>query len=245
MTTAKPLPPMGQDPSIVEGQEVRAQFLALVPSIRQNQSLNNLAAAEQITAEWNKTNEKLGELFQDLQRRRQARLDALETTVPLGPAIPAGASAADSAVLHQAFRSALSEARNAVPAQPAGGGNVGPLSVGSTQTKTLDGMLADAEKFDDDNLRRAVLTAAFEGGHMQLVRKWTDLMGASGQLDEYHELRRAIEGQGTAGGWNFTVFRALPAPPEVAQLSQLRAAEEAESLTRAQASAAANRYRRF
>lgn len=105
MTASKPLPPMGEDPSIVKGQQVRAGYNAGLQAIRENRSLNELQVAEQVVAARENTNSQLSTLFVDLQKRRQARLDVLETLVPLGPAIPAGASAADTAVLHQAFRS--------------------------------------------------------------------------------------------------------------------------------------------
>jgi hypothetical protein len=239
MTTAtKPLPPMGEDPSIVKGQQIRHEFPPQAQSIRSDRSLTDLQAAEQVVDLWTRTNDKLTELYRDLQRRRQARLDALETLVPLGPAVPSDASAADAAVLHQAFRSALAEARQAMPARAEDG-----MQRIDTTTTTLDSMLADAEKFDDDNLRRAVLTAAFEAGHMQIVRRWTDLMGVTQQLDEFHELQRAVAGQGLAGSWNFTVFSPLRPPEEVAKLERLRAEQERAAQFRAEQVAAANRYR--
>jgi hypothetical protein len=229
MTTTKPLPPMGQDPSILKGQQIRNEFAPHAQSIRANRSLTDLQVAEQVVDLWTRTNETLSELYQDLQRRRQARLDALENLVPLGPAIPADASAADRAVLHQSFRAALAEARGLMPQTPTIG-NVSGISSGST----LDAMLADAEKFNDDNLRRAVLTAAFEGGHMQVVHQWTDLMGVTKQLDEFYELQHAVAGRGIAGSWNYTVFSPVRAPAEVAELPRLQAAQEAAAQARAQ-----------
>jgi hypothetical protein len=227
MTATKPLPPMGEDPSVVEGQQVRNDFTSQAQSIRSNRSLTDLQVAEQVVGLWTRTNDKLAELYQDLQARRQARLDSLESLVPLGPAVPADASPADAAVLHQAFRAALAEAREVMPASAESG-----VQRLTSPAGTLDSMLADAEKFDDDNLRRAVLTAAFEAGHMQIVRRWTDLAGVTDKLDEFHDLQLAVAGRGIAGSWNYTVFSPVPAPAEISELPRLQAAQQAAAAAR-------------
>lgn len=233
--STKPMPVMGEDPSVTAGQQVRADFTDQAQKLRQDQRLTDLQAAEQITQLWSSSNASLAKLYEDLQSRRRARLAALDSIVPLGPNVPAGASPADAAVLQQAFRSALAQARAAMPASStSGGGNLSRL--GPVDTDTLDGMLADAERFDDDNLRRAVLTAAYEGGYMGIVRRWSDLMGVTAQLDEYTELQDALAGQGIWGQWNYTTFAPLPAPDEVANLPRLQAAQEVTARVRAQAS---------
>lgn len=237
--TTTPLPPMGQDPSILRGQEIRAAFTRDAQATRQNRSLSDREAAEQIVALWTTTNEQLNGLFEDLQTRRRARLAALADVVPLGPAVPSDASPADAAVIHQAFRAALAQARGAMPA-PATTPGIGPLA---RDNDTLDAMLADAERFNDDNLRRAVLTAAHEAGHMKLVQRWTDLMGVTAAVEEYSELQRAVAGLGPAGGWNRTIFRPLPPPAEVAQLERLKAADDAAAARRVQDAAAMQMHR--
>lgn len=240
----KPLPPMGQDPSIVRGQEVRAEFVAAAQSTRQDRRLTNRQVAEQIVAAWESANSTLANLYEDLQNRRNARLEDLESVVPIGPAIPAGASPADVVVIQQAFRTALAQARQAMPsiADPSlAGGNITPIT---TPTDTLDAMLADAEKFGDDTLRRAVLTAALETGNTRLVRSWTDLAGVTDLLDELADLISAVAGQGQAGSWNFTVFRPLPAPPEVAALQQLKASDARAAEERARQAATATTFGR-
>lgn len=238
--TTKPLPPMGQDPSIIEGQHVRAGFTPRMQGIRQNRSLTNLQVAEEVVNLWTEVNTKLQTLYVDLQTRRRARLESLEGLVPLGPAVPDGASPADVAVIQQAFRVALAQAREAMPTRAHDPSGPTPLR---REHGTLDAMLADAERFDDDTLRRAVLTAAYETGNMKLLRGWTDLIGVTSQVEEYAELQSAIAGQGQAGSWNMTVFRPLAPPPEVADLERLRAAEEAAVLQRVRGSVAATRYR--
>lgn len=218
----QPLPPMGQDPSILAGQQTRGTYTANAQDIRRSPSLSDMQAAEQIVALWNAANDTLSSLFEDLQARRQARIDELSTIVPLGPNVPADASAADAAVIQQSFRAALAEARAALPSTP-NDGNITPIR----QDGTLDAMLADAEKFNDDTLRRAVLTAAYENGHMNLVRRWTDLMGVTSEIAELGELQEAHAGQGMAGQWNYTVFQPLPTPSELGDLERMRAAEQA------------------
>ncbi len=228
--TVTPLPPMGQDPSIIEGQRVRSRFAPEAQAIRQNRSLSERQVLEQIVALWQSTNARLSELYDDLQRRRHARLEALAGLVPLGPSVPADASPADAAVIQQAFRVALAQARNAMPS-PQHQGSIQPLT---PDVNTLDGMLADAERFDDDMLRRAVLTAAHETGNMKLVRRWTDLMGVTNLVEEYSALQDAVSGRGQSGSWNYTVFKPLPAPQEAADLERLNAAESAAAHARVQ-----------
>ena len=230
-----PLPPMGQDPSIVRGQQLRAAFTPQAQAIRADVSLDELAACEKVILLWSGINDELATLYQDLQSRRQARLNYLETIVPVGPNIPAGTSPADTVVLNAAFRTALAEARNAVSdfgRDVSGGGNITPLA--NSSAGTLAAMLTDAEKFDDDNLRRAVLTAALEQGRTDIVQTWTDKMGVTDQLAELADLRRAIAGEGIAGQWNFTVFEPLPEPDECDQLPRLIAARNAATEARVQ-----------
>lgn len=227
--TTQPMPPMGQDKAVLRGQELRQQFTEAVFSIRSDNRLTDLDVARRITTLYEDTNAKLAALFEDMQARRRARLADLETTVPLGPDIPANASPADKAVMFQAFRSALEQARQTVT-QPAGMSNTDLTPIPSPSDRnTLASMLDDAERFDDDALRRAVLTVAYERGDMRLVISWAEQHGVADQLNEFAELSSAIAGHGIAGHWNATVFAPIrPAPPEVANLPRLEAAQQAQ-----------------
>lgn len=227
MATTKPLPPTAQDPAIIEGQQIKAGFVPAAQAIRMNRSLDELESAQQVVDLWNRTNERLAELFNDLTARRQARLADLESTVPLGPPITAKMSDADKALMQQAFRAALAEARSA-PAEERGRepGSI-PLVQDRSAKRTLAGMLADAERFDDDIFRRAVLTAAFEDGDMRVVRSYTDMHGLTGQLQEYYDLQNALAGVGTDGSWNYVAFALIRPPHEVAELPRLIEARQA------------------
>lgn len=220
----KPLPPIVDDPAVVAGFETKSKFTADSQQVRGDFTIVDLVKAQRIDAIWEAANKRLTDLYADLQSRRQARIDQLETIVPVGPNIPANASSADTALLQQVFRTALAQARDALPAEISGGGNITPINTSKT---TLDGMLADAEKFDDDTLRRAVLTAAFENGHLGLIKSWTDMNGLTEQLDELRDLLNAIAGHGSDNLWVVQALGLIAKPSEVFNIPNLIAAQEA------------------
>lgn len=216
-----PLPPITADPAAVAAENARNDFFAAAQSIRRDIGINALQEAEQINEAWTAANAELVRLFADLQARRQARLEVVERTVPLGPPVTDDTTPADRIVIMQAWRAALSTARQAVAA-----------SLASPEDKrwgnTLEAMLDDSERFDDEVQRRAVLTAAYEQGRTNLIRSWTDMRGLTAQLNEVTELQNAIAGRGAPwNGWNYTLFHPIETPPEVANLPQLQAAEQA------------------
>jgi hypothetical protein len=202
-----PMPPIPEDPSFIEGQRLQAEYTAQSQAIRGDFGITDVAKAQQIVALWEATNARLSALYVDLQNRRQARIDVLEKIVPLGPGIAAGTSPADAAVLHQAFRSALAEAS-------------------ASDFAGRRTMLADAERFDDDCLRRATLTAAVDVSDVNLIKSWVQMRGDGALLDELVQLREAIAGRSL---WNFKLAQTLGAlakPQEAFALAGLVAARD-------------------
>lgn len=203
---SKPLPPIATDPSITAGQAIHAAFPGTVSAIRGNPDLSDLAQAEKITAAWEVANVELSRLYVNLQERRRARLSDVEALVPSGPNVPAGASPADAALLRQLFRQALTEARMASAGERAA-------------------MLADAEQYDDDILRRASLTAMSESGDyddQRAVAAWAETNGVASEWAEIASLRDGLAGRNFD---NLTVVQALgqiSPPAEVAQLPRFR-----------------------
>lgn len=242
MTTTKPLPPTAQDPTILEAQQIKANFVPNAQAIRSRLDIDEVQSAQNVVDLWTASNERLAALYNDLTARRQARLDDIEKLVPLGPPVDPTASPADAAVLQQAFRAALTEARNAPVVSGARNdpsSNVRPLNSNASRG-TLSGMLADAEAFDDDILRRAVLTAAMENDQRGIVDAYAEMHGFADQLEEFGDLQRALEGYGIEGQWTFIAFGLIPAPPEVDALPRLIAARQA---ARAASIAASAGYR--
>jgi hypothetical protein len=205
---ADPLPPVHEDPSIVAGYQLQQDFVPKGAAIRGDTNLTPVAKAQQIVDLWESTNAELSRLWTDLQTRRQARIDQLSATVPVGPNVPADASEADKAVLHQAWRTTYAAARDATFAQ-------------------REAMLADAERFDDDILHRAALTTAIDGGQPQLVTKWAELHGATGALTELAGLRELHAGRGVMHGHAVLALSPLKRPSEAFDLPNLVAARDA------------------
>lgn len=205
------LPPIHEDPTVTGALKTRADYDIAAGQIRGNTTLTDLQVAQQITATWESANKAISTAFNDLRSRQHARIQELENVVPFGPAIPTDASAADVVVLQQAFRTSLAEARAAI-----------------TRDEGVSALLADAEKFDDDNMRRAVLTAAAENDRLDLVRSWTDRMGVTDQLDELLRLRDAVAGRGMGGMWAHNAFTPIPKPTEAHRLGDLERAAAAE-----------------
>ena len=77
-----PLPPVPEDPAFLEGQQVKATFAEQSQQIREDFGITDVAKAEQITAAWEAANATLAGLWRDLQARREARIDELETLIP-------------------------------------------------------------------------------------------------------------------------------------------------------------------
>jgi hypothetical protein len=197
------LPPVHEDPSIVEGRKVREEYVTKTVALRADVQLSDLAKAEGITAAWETASRQITALWHNLVDRRQTRLAKLEALIPVGPNIAPGTSPADEAVLRQAFRSQLAEARTS----------------GMAERQAL---LADAEKFDDDIARRAVLTASFETGDMAVVNAWAEQNNLTEGLEEMRYLHALLGGTHVQNGHDAQALGALPKPQEAANLPRLR-----------------------
>ncbi|MGO1054517.1 hypothetical protein [Crossiella sp. CA198] len=213
------LGPVRDDPAVQAGYAAQDAYLTCIQEIRENWSgdLDELAQAEQIVTAYEALLAELDRLRTDLHDRRRARLTELETLVPVGAGVPEDASAADAAVLNAAFRTALEKARDA-------GGS-----------KARRELLAEAERYNDDTLRRGVLTAAFEAGELDTLNDWarahTDL--DEGFATELRTLRGQLAGTIRAdAAWEQQALRAPRRPQEVFSLPTLRSAREATDKAR-------------
>jgi hypothetical protein len=217
-----PLPASKDDPSIVRGQVVQAEYLDQLKALRSNHAITDLDRARGIDAAWRTACTELAGLYEDLRSRRQVRLADLEQMVPVGPSIPADASAADRAVLQAAWKAALAEARAASGDQ---------LSV----------MLADAVRFGDELAIRAVTTVVIEEGRgFGTLREQVLALdpGAREALDEIGQLRGALAGE-TYDGW---VNRALSQPRRPEESTRLN---DLEAMHKAREAALQAQRRRF
>lgn len=203
-----PMPDVPQDPAFLEGQRVKAVFGQRSQQIREDFGITDVAKAEQITAAWEAANATLAGLWRDIQARREARIDALEMLIPVGPGVPPNTSPADTAVLMQAWRGALARAQEADPA-------------------ALQKMFDEATRFDDDVVLRAVLTVSrddFGGG---IVRKWAALNGFT---DTFAELSGLYDETNGPSIWRLPLHLALgpiDKPQEAWDLPSLTAARDA------------------
>lgn len=199
---SSPVPAIPQDPDFIKAQAAHDDFERRGQAIREDLSLSDLGQAEQLDRAWSRANDVIASAFASFKQRRLARIEQLERVVPVGPDLPANASPADLAVLRQTWRTLLADARNA-------------------EEDELRQMLRDAEAFDDDQQRRAVLTVLVENGRVDLVRRWwADRSGASDQLDELVDLQT-----GGYGVWALkvrTAFAPVEKPMEVWNLPALQ-----------------------
>lgn len=206
---SSPLPDIQSDPAFLAAQTAAAEFTVSAQAVRANFQATPLMQAQTIATNWEAANAAIGRAWADLNARRQARLTALESLIPVGPNIPADASPADAALLHQLFRQALDQAR----AQTEGGNSDAGLRA----------MLVDAERFGDDTLRRAVMTAAVDSNQPRLINDWAAQAGLSAELAELIGLRAALAGQAdlTTQLFQRQVFLPIRKPAEVDQLPGL------------------------
>lgn len=82
----------------------------------------------------------------------------LEAHVPIGPGVTVETSPADRAVLTTSFRHAYASAKQAGP-------------------EMRRQLLREAERFDDDAMRRAVLTVCMDEGLFDICREWLETYG--------------------------------------------------------------------
>lgn len=206
----KPMPHPNDDIDHVAARASKQEFTERAKEMRENFNASDLFKAERINALYEQHVKETADAYERITGRRRARLDYLEGQVPIGPGIPAGTSPADKAVLMTAFRTALDKVREA------------------SSTRVRAGMLGEAEKYDDDAMRRAVLTYALDNSEVQTVKRWADLhANEAGLMDEVAKLRAVIAGQHFDNLWDSQDFNPLPAPQEVHQLPRMQAASEA------------------
>lgn len=208
------LSPVREDPAIEAGYAAKATYTARLREIRDDFDLSPLVKAEQLAAAHEKLLTELDRLRTDLHGRRTTRLAVLEGKVPLGPGVPAGTSPADRAVLTAAFRSALDKA------------------LGATSAQARKAMLIDAQKYDDDSMRRGVLTAAFELGELEIASAWitehTNFRDKDTFLEELRTLRGQLAGTiPTDRMWEGQALGEPQRPQEMANLPTLRAQRDA------------------
>lgn len=224
----QPLPPTKDDPSITAGYAAKAAATEQYKAIRFNFGITDMVKAEQIDAAWHALNAELTRLYTDLQARRIARLEYLQGLIPIGPDIPTGASPADRAVLQAEFRAAYTRAQEA--------------DYGSRRR-----MLAEAERFDDDATRRAVLTVGQDQGETKLLDQWAAFHPElAGLVPEMLTLRQLIAGQHFDNAWVRQALSVERQPDESRQLPQLQATRDAaeQALREQTARTAALRTRR-
>jgi hypothetical protein len=208
---AQPLPPIPEDPAFIKGDQIHATFTQQAQAIRADFGITDVIKAEKITALWESANTTLSGLWQDLQARRQARVKELQATIPIGPDIPPNTTPADEAVLRQSWRAVLAQAQGADPA-------------------ALQRMYAEAQRFGDDAMMRAVLTVATDGArpdHFDIVRSWAETNGATAALEELASLINEMNG---STKWSLRLFYALgqiDKPQEAWNLPTLTAARDA------------------
>lgn len=204
MTTA-PLPPVREDPALVRAAQIPAELTSKIAGIRADPMLSDLAKAQQIDAAYTAALTERSHLYRDLQDRRTARLQELQTLLPFGPGISDNASPADRAVLQAAFRANVDLAR---AADAAG----------------LHGLLSDAVRFGDELMRRAVYTVATDQGRTGVV--WGDLEAVDPERSMVAKEIGEISAQLNrtdfmASAWEAQAFGSIRKPQEVFDLPTL------------------------
>lgn len=93
-------------------------------------------------------------------------------------------------------------------------------------------LLTDAQRYDDDMLRRGALTAMFELGEIDAVGDWvrehTTFRDRDGLVEEMRQLRGQLAGtMPTDRLWESQALGAPQRPQEMANLATLRAQRDA------------------
>ncbi|MFF3872925.1 hypothetical protein [Streptomyces sp. NPDC001978] len=196
MAIPQPLPHANDDPNHLAARASKATFTTAAQAVRANPNISNRLKAQQVSDLYDTHVQETAQAYEQLTNRRRARLDYLESLVPVGTGIPADATAADKAVLMTAFRAAWD-------------------TVKDTDRDGRARLLAEAERFDDDAMRRAVLTFALDNAETPTIRGWTAMhLDQKGYLDEVGGLREALAGRGIDRAWDMQDFKPLPKPQE-------------------------------
>lgn len=208
----KPLPHPNDDPANQRARQVKAQYAQDLSAIQTDATVTPLERARRARDLHEKASAELAGAWEDVTRRRQARMESLQAQLPLGPQIPEGTSPADKAVMMASFQSALDWAREAELPQVA---------------RRLD----DAEKYGDDMSARAIATLAIEQGGSRLREMYVGRHPEqTAVFDEIGALHRVMTGQDiTTRGFDYQDFGALPVPGGVTQIPLLEQQADAEA----------------
>jgi hypothetical protein len=197
------------DPDHLTARAARDWYTARVAEIRSDPMRSDLAKAQALAAAHQQHLADMTAAHGRLTARRQARLDYLTELVPNGPGIAEGTSQADKAVLLTAWRAANDAVRNAPNRQ------------------ARETLLAEAAKYGDDLMQRAVLGYATERGEQRLVDWWVEQThGVKDWQAESGQLRGALAGERQHAPWDWKDFRGEPAPTEARGLPPLDPAEQ-------------------
>lgn len=209
----QPMPHPNDDPDTIAARASKQTFTEEANKARA-MNASDLFVAEKVAGLYETHKKEMADAYERLTARRRARLEYLEGLVPIGPSIPEGTSPADRSLLLKGFREEYAKAKDATPARRAE-------------------LLAEAERFDDDTLRRGVLTAAMDISDVNLIKQWSQLhVEEANHLEEVAELRATVSGQHFNNRWDYLDFNPLPTPHEVSELPRLQAAAEAERAAR-------------
>lgn len=205
-----PLPPIREDPSIVAGYAVKARCEAAMQAARNAVGVTDVDRAKGVLKAWKAGVDELTTLWGDLTARRTARREWIQQQLPFGPGVPDGVSAADRAVLMQAFNMALGAARQMTAEQRAAA-------------------LADASRFGDDVTLRATLTAAVDASAWQVIDRWAEQHApqTGALLAEWRDLGATLAGQSFDSRWDSQALQLPARPPEYTDLPVLTAAVNA------------------
>jgi hypothetical protein len=213
---APALPPLREDPNFLRAALVKQAYVDAVASANADPALTDVFRAAAIVKAWTACVDELGQLRAELDARRNARMEWIGRGggLPLGPGIPADTTPADAAVLRAAFNSAYERARN-------------------SNEDERRRQLADAERFDDDAVRRAVLTACLDDSQWHTVNRWADAHNpaAGALIVEFKQLAELVTGYtgNVDAKFEQIQFAAPPRPDEVATLPRLVDAHNANT----------------
>ncbi|MFF5004112.1 hypothetical protein ACFY3G_14855 [Streptomyces phaeochromogenes] len=188
-----------EDPDHLAARQSRTDFAAQAQVIRDSRVWSDDHKTEKLAELYQAHAQEVADAYERVLARRQARLDYLNSLVPSGPEIPEGTSPADRELLLAAFRDALGKAKAA--------------------SKEHRGqLLAEAGRYGDESLKRAVLQHASDSGDVRLVNEWVaQTHGVSGYSDEKRQLMSAVNKGPRKSGWDYKDFRTPELPPEVAK----------------------------
>ncbi|WP_159769372.1 hypothetical protein [Streptomyces sp. HM190] len=210
MAIPAPLPHPNEDADHLAARTSRQTFMDKAGPIRGNADASARWKAQQVTALYDTHVREVTEAYERLTERRRARLAYLESLVPVGAGIAETATPADKAVLMNAFRAAWKEAQG-------------------TDQGGRARLLAEAERFGDDAMRRAVLTFAVDHSEETILRDWTERhLDQEGYLGEVRQLRETLAGRGPERGFERQDFTPLPKPQEAYDWPLIQDAPDAQ-----------------